>query len=157
MRVKIGVNKFPYSGYLNIDPDPIISSDIETHISSIRNLDNILDERECDTVILDECLCYIPHQEIGDYIHYVISKIKRGGELVILDQDTMSLSYDYYCGLVDEQIFNEKLFGNQDRPSLFKTCCLSLRSLKDFLSENYTITHIEKNNEHNFILKVKNE
>lgn len=156
MRVKISVNKFAYSGYYNIDPDPVIIDGVNTTPSSIRDLDQ-LDDRECDEIILDECLCYIPHAELGNYLDKVLKKLRKGGKLVIIDKDVRSLSYDYYSGIVNEDYYNNALFGNQNRPSTFKTSCLSLKMIKEHLSEICKISKIINTGDYNFLLEVVNE
>lgn len=153
MRVKISVNKMPYSGYENIDPDPIFYEDLGCTPKSIRNIE-ILDDRECDEIILDECLSYIPHQELGNYLHSVTKKIKRGGKLTIVESDAKKIVFDYYYGSLTEEVFNYKFFGNQSRPSLFKTSCLSLALLKDFISQNYKISKIHTTDEYTFVMEI---
>lgn len=156
MRVKISVNKFTYSDYLNIDPDPLIYDGLDIEPSSIRNLD-VLDDRECDEIILDECLSYIPHQELGEYITNVSNKIRRGGKLIILATDSKKLCFDYYTGVIDEETFNAKMFGDQSRPSLFKTSCLSISLLKEYVSERFKIEKIMNIDEYSFVLEIKVE
>lgn len=153
MRVKISVNKFSYSGYFNIDPDPIVYSEIDNPPLSIRDLE-VLDDKECDEIVLEECLSYIPHQNLGNYLENVIKKIKRGGKLTIIDSDIKKISMDYVYGSISEDIFNEKVFGSQTRPSLFKCSSLSLTLLKDFISEKYKISKIKNIDNYTFVMEI---
>ncbi len=134
MKVKISVNKTPYSGYLNIDPDPKIEpdkkiSDIVVH--NITNLDEYLDDYECDEIIANELINYIKFADILPYLSLLKSKLKKGGTLVIGGIDLLSLNEDYLYGTLNEQDYNLFMFNSQEKPSLFYRSCVSLNILSE--------------------------
>jgi len=131
-KVKISVHDIPYSGYINIDPDPIVEEDkgIKNVIKNIyTNIDEYVDDNECLEILAKNILDYIKNDQIESYLLHLRKKINKNGELIIGGTDIDLVLSDYLNGGMNEEKFNLLLFGEQNRPSLFKRGITTLKNI----------------------------
>ena len=146
MKIKISINKFPQNGYLNIDPCPNIPEEYAGNFQIIqadyRNIDELVFDSECDEIIVEDVLDYIPTKSVKDNIICWAKKLRSEGTITIVGTDieeTMKLYFNRTSAVED---LNVKLYGEGDHPWHFKCGMTTLSYVTGVLKDlNLKITY----------------
>jgi hypothetical protein len=123
MKLYICVNQQPLNGYKNFN---LASDRID-----FQNPNTICEQSSCTEIILDNVLSYINLQTIPQVLQIIISRLRKGGKLIIRDYDAQEVIQKYNNGLLSIADLNLVLFGN-NAPS--KTSCISHVHLHDIIT-----------------------
>lgn len=104
MKFYVGVNQQPLNGYNNID--------LAHERLDFQNPDSMCEPSACTEIILDGVLSYINLQAIPQVLHVFISRLRKGGKLIIRDYDLQEVIQKYNNGLLSVADLNLVLFSN---------------------------------------------
>lgn len=106
MKVWIGVDDKPFeaSTYRIISP---INGENPLEIASL------LDDNECDEIVVDNILEFIPFARINEYLSLLVSKLRHGGKLHIHGLDANEVNKAYYGGMITLEQYNNMIFGSK--------------------------------------------
>lgn len=146
MKVRLAIDDFHLNGFLLISPldgkNPI-------------KIDQFVDDGECEEIILEDILDYVPTSQVMNYIKSLSAKLKHGGTLTICGKDIEILSEEFIRGDINIIDFNKLVFGLQNHAWNFKNNFITLNDLNEiFLSLGMKILQRELNG-HNFIIKIE--
>lgn len=158
VKVRLSINDIPFSGYLNIDPNPIIEQDknFDNIVkNSILNIDAYVDDNECEEILAPNVLNYISYKKIPVFLLHLKKKLKKDGELIIGGSDFSLLSRSLNFEAIDLNTLNEFLFGKQSAPSEFKKSTITMMELTK-IAQNAGFTVVEQFAEnHNMYVRLK--
>lgn len=123
MKLYICVNQQPLNGYKNID--------LARERVDFQNPDSVCERSACTEIIVDGALSYLNLQSIPSFLQILISRLRKGGKIVINDYDAVSVLQKYANGLLSIADLNFVLFGN-NQPT--KNACISHKDLHDILT-----------------------
>lgn len=141
------------NGYLNIDPF-LKEAGTSRIKSDVFNLDEYIDNAECEEIRASEILCYVNSNLVDDVISNWIKKIRINGTLVISEIDFVKVYSAYEEGLIDLTEANILLYGNQEKFWDFKKCIFTLDYMNNFLIQK-ELKIIEKYYEDAFTFTIK--
>jgi hypothetical protein len=104
MKLFLSVDKPPINGYNSID--------LATQAIDFNNMDAVCEAAECIEMVLDEVLNFIDLQQIPGVLTKLISRIRKGGKLILTGFDINELTKSYTNGILSIADFNLVLFGN---------------------------------------------
>lgn len=118
----------PRSGFLNIDPFAPPDDALKTR-GDICNLDEYVDDAECDELIALDVLDFLPSPELDNVLDNWIRKIRHGGTIVIGGVDIREVAN----GLIRQELTleqaNKLLYGTQTAPFDYRKASLTLQKL----------------------------
>ncbi|MAF25660.1 hypothetical protein CL634_08840 [bacterium] len=113
MKVNISVGSSEFkNGYLNIDP---VSKPDGLDID-IRKLDTIIEDAECTEFIAEDVLDYLEKLEAENVLEHWISKIRKGGKIIIGGIDAYEVSKMFYQQKITLEEFNTLIHGAFSQP-----------------------------------------
>lgn len=111
MKVQLGVRINPLNGFLNLDLAAQPNEQDRVH-ADIYKLDSLLDNNECDQVILNDSLDYLPFgQARQTALQHVMTKIAHGGQLIIMGTDIREACRLGHLGQLNDQQLNHIVYG----------------------------------------------
>ena len=112
LKVNIGVRLNPVlNGYLNLDLAAQPNENDRIH-ADIYKLDNLLDHNECDEIILNDSLDYLPYgQARQTALQHIMTKLAHGGKLIIMGSDIYEVCRLGHLGQLDVQALNSIVYG----------------------------------------------
>ena len=106
-------------GYTNIDP--FADGSDERVPGDVSNLKEI-DDYEVDEILADSIHEYFPYPNLLGLINNWITKLVKGGKLVIKGNDINLLTFKRYSGEISEEQYIQEVYGNQKETWDFKKC-----------------------------------
>ena len=103
MKLFLSVDKPPINGYTSID--------LATQTIDFNNMDTVCEASECFQMILDEVLNFIDLQKIPGVLQKLISRIRKGGKLILTGFDINEITKSYINGILSIADFNLLLFS----------------------------------------------
>lgn len=143
MKLLLNNTKIGLSGYLHVSPangdNPI-------------DLDRYVDNNECQEIICDEIINYIPITELYKYIVKLETKIAHYGKLIINSVDSKEITKLYFNDVIDTLTYNNIVYGTRTNTWEFKQSVICLDEITSiFNSLNLKILS-KKINGYNFII-----
>lgn len=123
------------SGYINVDPTTS-SQDNKKVSGDVVNLDYLVENSECNHIVANEILSYLPASLINQTISHWIAKLRHKGILTIVDVDLIEISKGISQRYIDLEAANNLLYGAQDTDWKFKKCALSSFDIIEYLKEH---------------------
>ena len=105
MKLYITVNKPIPNSYTGID--------LATQKIDFNNLDPICERAECTEMILDSVLSHIIINKLPDLLKQLITRLRKGGKIIIIDTEINEVLKKYLNGLLNIYDVNCLLFGNE--------------------------------------------
>jgi hypothetical protein len=96
-------------------------------------LDKYLDDGECQEIILDGIIDYVPIEHTQQYVTSLAKKLKIGGKLIIIGIDALEVAQSYYNGIINTIQFNKLTFGEKRHTWEFKQGLVQLEELCELL------------------------
>jgi hypothetical protein len=125
MKLFLSVDKLPINGYNSID--------LATQAIDFNNMDTVCEAAECAEMILDEVLNFIDLQQIPGVLTKLISRIRKGGRVIITGFDINELAKSYTNGILSIADFNLVLFGSG---RIKKMSCFSHNDIQNIVVSN---------------------
>lgn len=112
LKVNIGVRLNPVlNGFLNLDLAAQPNENDRIH-ADIFKLDNLIDNNECDQIIINDSLDYLPFgQARQTALQHVMTKVSHGGKLIITGSDLYEVCRLGHLGQLDSQTLNSIVYG----------------------------------------------
>ena len=110
MRLNITVGGEAKNGYFNIDPIAEKDDNIKLAIP-MHDLGKAVEDAECTEIIVENSICYLPHDHIVNVVAHWVSKLRHKGTLIITDFDIREVVKRYLAGSINLEQFNEIAFG----------------------------------------------
>lgn len=120
------------SGYTNIDPFAD-ENDKKRIKNDVSNLDNIVDDSECEEIRAVEVIEYYQRPDMDRMLSHWIKKLKRGGILTVIDVDLYNACRLYAAQAIDTKIINELLHGMQEKNWDYRKVNISLEDVQKYL------------------------
>jgi hypothetical protein len=147
-KVKVSINKLPRNGFTNIDPCPDIPDKYEDVFDVIhadfRNLDKVIYDSECDEIIIEDIVDFIPEPNLYDHIECWTKKLRHNGQITITGTDLEETIKCYTSGRMGISDINLEIYG----------ACNSTWSFKGGLTTLGYVTKVLKG--HNLKIRYKN-
>jgi predicted SAM-dependent methyltransferase len=152
MKLKISVKDIPYSGYVNIDPKPIINEDTK-HIEVNHPEEKLaIEDATCEEIVIHNYLEKLNADSVYAVIANWVKKLRHSGTIKIIGTNLDTVVRSYLNGQINNLDFNKKLFGEQgntwdsnslmmnymDVVDILVDCGLKIRS-KELLGDKYVI------------------
>jgi hypothetical protein len=109
----------------NISPCATPQSNFK--LQDIKNLDNLCDNDECETIEVVDVLNYFVADEVAKMLVHFVAKLKRGGQLLVTFVDTYEVGRRVFSGIMSPEETNSVLYDGEQR------CALFMNHLKKFL------------------------
>ena len=101
MKLNITVGGEAKNGYFNIDPlanqDDGVKLAVPMH----------------DLSVVENAICYLPHDHVFNILAHWISKLRHKGTLIITGFDAREITKRYMAGIINLDQFNEIMFGTE--------------------------------------------
>lgn len=153
MKVKVSIGGNPFSGYLNIDPSPIIKDDKQNILlTNVKTLNDI-EQAECEELIVDGVIDYISAENTLNIVGIWCSKLRHNGKITIIGTDINVITKKYINGELTTPDFNELLYGKCNHPWQFKSGMINVEELCEILI-SYDIEILERNIEDNKFIVI---
>ena len=135
MKVRLSVGQKPYSGYVNVDPCPVIEQgqELNTVQSDIRNLDGIVENSQATEILAVDVLDYVSANELITVLQNWVIKLRHDGKIVVGGTDPYETAKSYVAGRIDTVEFNYTVFGNSKQDYSQKSGCITLTELWQIL------------------------
>jgi Glu-tRNA(Gln) amidotransferase subunit E-like FAD-binding protein len=135
MKVKLSIGQTPWTGYLNIDPAPQSTSnkidDYKIVAGDIRNIDAFVEDAECQELIVQGAIDYVPIRLVVDVLHHWIKKLRHKGIITITGTNLESLFKLYLNGQLTTLDINQLLYGVCEHPWTYKSSCICLEEVDE--------------------------
>ena len=92
MKLYLSVDKPAINGYMSID--------LATQSIDFNNMNAICEASECIEMILDEMLHFVDIQQIPGVLQKLISRIRKGGKIIIAGFDINETTKAYINGIL---------------------------------------------------------
>lgn len=125
MKLYVCINQQPLNGYKNLN---LASDRID-----FQHPDTICEQSSCTEIIVDGVLSYLNLQTVPQVLQIFMSRLRKGGKIIIRDYDIQEAIQKYNSGLLSIADLNLVLFGNGS-PS--KTSCISHTHLHDIITNS---------------------
>lgn len=119
MKINICMDGNPINGYTNVDPlgrDGTLGGDY-------RLLDNWCEDAEAREIRGDDVLNYLHASEVYNVLKHYVSKLRRGGRVVLGGTDFFELAKQYTLGQVTLNDVNKLVHGELTMAWLQKRGC----------------------------------
>lgn len=141
-------------GYLNLDP-LVTEPGSQKVKSDVSNIDEYVDNGECDELIASDILSYFDSNKVDDMLTNWLRKIRKNGIIEINDIDINSAFKSYQRGEIDITKMNSLIFGEQIRGWDLRKCGLTLDCVSEILrNKGFEIIKTSYHN-YNFIVRAK--
>jgi hypothetical protein len=110
MRLNITVGGEPKNGYYNIDPLASDNDGVKVAVP-MHELGKVVEDAECTEIIVEDSICYLPHDHVPSILSHWISKLRHRGSLIITDFDAREVVKRYMAGTISLTQFNEIMYG----------------------------------------------
>jgi hypothetical protein len=119
------------NGFINVDPfavpgDGKVGGDVG-------NLDHVACDAECDEIVADDILDYIPNDVSGDTLLNWIGKLRHGGTLTIGGVDLREVSRMFTRQEIDVSEANAVLYGRQRLPLEYRKSTSTIQHVINML------------------------
>lgn len=140
MLLRLSVNRLPMSGYVNVDPAPVIENGL-VHSFDIKPVDfrtmsvfDIAKDSECEEIVCENILEYVRHEDLSNFLQYITQKLRKNGKIYLSGFDNTEICRQYYNDEISEEQFNSILFGNGNHPWASKNGAHSMTKVIDILT-----------------------
>lgn len=140
MLLKLSVNRLPLSGYVNVDPAPLVEADKISNFNlkpidfRIMDVFDVAKDAECEEIIGENVLEYVKSSDVKKFLTYLSQKLRKNGKIYLSGFDNTEICRQYYNDEISEEQYNSIMFGNGDHPWAAKNGCHSLTKIVDILS-----------------------
>lgn len=137
MKVRLAVHQPPYSGYLNVDPVPILEEGKDYNVSQtdFRNLDNVCSQSSLFELLCDDVLDYIPRTNLRAVLSNWVSKLRHSGKITLSGTDIYEVCRLFLTGSINNEEFNVITHGSHNDVWDVKLSQSTLNEVTDLLSE----------------------
>jgi hypothetical protein len=125
MKLYLSVDKPAINGYMSID--------LATQSIDFNNMNAICEASECIEMILDEMLHFVDIQQIPGVLQKLISRIRKGGKIIIAGFDINETTKAYINGILSIADLNLILFGIGN---IKKISCFSHNDIQNIIVSN---------------------
>jgi hypothetical protein len=125
MKLFLSVDKPPINGYNSID--------LATQAIDFNNMDTICEAAECIEMIMDEVLNFIDIQQIPGVVAKLISRMRKGGTMIVTGLDINEIAKSYINGIWSIADLNLVLFGTG---RIKKMSCFSHNDIQNIIVSN---------------------
>lgn len=87
------------------------TQDPELLVGDTTNIDWIVDNGECEEIVVLDTLEYIPYNKVFDVISNLVGKLKVGGELILGFHEIEEICRLFYRGHISYNEMNKLLYG----------------------------------------------
>jgi hypothetical protein len=101
VRISVGLNQL--NGYVNIDP---------LHGKNPENFDEDVLPSECNEIILENILEYIPQEQLPSMMEYWVSKMRHKGKISVKFTNLAAICRKYLYNRLTAAQINELLYGS---------------------------------------------
>ena len=112
MKINLILNGHPLSGYTNVDPHGF--GEAGKVVGDFTNLDDIVEDSEATEILALDVIDFLEPDSIEKTISHWVSKLRRGGKIVIGGRDLWQISKAVYYKLIDIKEANEAIRGGGD-------------------------------------------
>jgi hypothetical protein len=121
-----------------------------THVTNIINLDNTVENTEAKEIVIDNFLRSFKQDEIEEALKKILSKLRIGATVTILDVDVDVISMKFSRGDMTLEELNNSLF------SFSLNSLINIEFITGIISKFVEITDVSLDqNNANFIIKGK--
>ncbi len=99
------------------------------------DIDKFADDGECEEIVLEDILSFVPFPNIKLYLQKAASKLAHNGRLIVSGTDVLEVCKEYYFGRIALQHFNELVLGDKSHAWAFKQSGITLFEVRQYLSE----------------------
>ena len=92
-------------------PNSYTGIDITRQKVDFANMDSVCEASECNEMVLDEMLSYVKAKDIFPLLQQVVTRLRKGGKLIIKDVVLTEATKMYQNGLIGLEDINSLLFG----------------------------------------------
>lgn len=142
MKLRLSVGQKPISGYVNVDPAPVLEDD-KVGQFVIKPIDfrtmeyfDTAKQAECMEILIDRAVDYIRFDALESFISTMCSKLRKYGIIYLIGLDITEVTRKYYNDEITEEEYNLLLFGSGNHPWAFKNGCYSVHTIGDLLVKN---------------------
>jgi len=89
-----------------------------------KSLENVCDDNECTEILAPQILDFIPKEKHGEFIHHLVSKLRRGGKLIIGGTDIISVALSTFNKQINTSDANQIIYGTSEEPNKVALSCL---------------------------------
>jgi hypothetical protein len=109
----------------------------DVKIGDIKNLDPFVNDAEATEIIATDVIDYLPLNDMNTIIDHWVSKLRRGGKIVIGGIDLFQVCKAFTQYDINVETANKLLHGLQDQPHLLKRLTLTLTGLRNYLRDKH--------------------
>jgi hypothetical protein len=155
MKVHISVDSKPQKGYLNIRSQAVNkeSDDEVVVVQNLFELNEHLDDSECDEIVIDHVLDYLPFTLTTGAIKYWISKLRKNGEITIQSTELVSVARGIGDLNFNPSVGQRLLYGESGTK---KNCCTIFQVLPILKEAQLKIVK-RKTSDYTFIVTGRRE
>ena len=139
MKIRLSVNKLPWSTHLNIDPCPLIEQNMENQFEvfarDIRNLDSIVETSECTEILVEDGIDYVHTSVLIEVVENWLSKLRHNGTIILKGTNLETVVRKYINGQITTLDLNNILYGTQDHPWHYKSGCVNIEEVVEILQK----------------------
>lgn len=134
MKVNLLINSNAIrNGFLNIDP---FAHGAEGKTAGdLSNLDSLVDDAECDQLVADDILDYLPMDVRDAALDNWIKKIRHGGTLSIGGVDIREAASAYLLHYIDLKQVTGLIYGQQRLPCEYRKSTMTLQHVIKALND----------------------
>lgn len=79
-------------------------------INDIKIIDILVEDGEADVIIIDDFINQFTYLDAGNVLNKIISKLKVGGEIIVLQPEIEVAAQRLSCGQINIETFNNLMF-----------------------------------------------
>ena len=112
MKLKLGINEVPFSGYINIDPAPKETpSECEVVVGDPRISIGVAENNECIEILAPNMLNYLHRTELVNFVSSWTGKLRHGGKIILGGVDGYEIAKKYSRKEINTEEYNTLLYG----------------------------------------------
>lgn len=120
------------SGYVNVDP--FANGQDERVKAEFSNLNDVIDDAECEEFVANDILDYYPASQLGTVLDHWTKKIKRGGTIAISFLDIRELSRDILTDRISIENINILIHGTQKSDWDYLKSTTSIKQIQSYFN-----------------------
>ena len=142
MKLRLSVGQKPISGYVNVDPAPVLE-DEKVGQFVIKPIDfrtmeyfDTAKTAECTEIIIDRAVDYIRFDALESFISTMCSKLRKYGIIYLIGLDITEVTRKYYNDEVNRFNVAIQVFPDSMIASLCKFETMTFFELQDMQAKN---------------------
>lgn len=134
MKIKLGINETPFSGYINIDPLPKETpSECEIVVGDPRVSVGVAENNEAIEILAPNMLNYIHHTEVANFITSWVGKLRHGGKIILGGVDGYEIAKKYARKEINTMEYNTLAYGPAKSAWAYYLGTVSLNDITELL------------------------